>query len=100
MNEWDAIEKMINTLPQWDVIKWIMGIQEELKCAKEDNLYQLRQNKNLQSKIDKANELIKNKLSTETYQHLKELYDNIDSTEEIWEDYEFEDLLDILKEEK
>lgn len=54
MNDWDTIEKMINTLPQWDIIKWIMGIQEELKCAKEDNLYQLRQNKNLQSKIDKA----------------------------------------------
>lgn len=53
---------------------------------------------NLQSKIDKANELIKRKLSTETYQHLKKLYDDIDSTEEIWEDYEFEDLLDILKE--
>lgn len=60
MNEWDTIERMINTLPQWDVIKWIMGIQEELKCAKEDNLYQLRQNKNLQSKIDKANEYIEN----------------------------------------
>ena len=55
---------------------------------------------NLQSKIDKANELIKRKLSTETYQHLKNLYDDIDSTEEIWEDYEFEDLQDILKEDK
>ena len=55
---------------------------------------------NLQSKIDKANELIKNKLSTETYQHLKNLYDDIDSVEEVWEDYEFEDLLDILKEDK
>lgn len=53
----------------------------------------------LQFKIDKANELIKRKLSTETYQHLKVLYDDIDSTEEIWEDYEFEELLDILKEE-
>ena len=55
---------------------------------------------NLQSKIDKANELIKRKLSTETYQHLKKLYDDIDSAEEIWEDYEFEDLRDILKEDK
>ena len=55
---------------------------------------------NLQSKIDKANELIERKLSTETYQHLKKLYDDIDSTEEIWEDYEFEDLRDILKENK
>ena len=52
----------------------------------------------LQSKIDKANELIERKLSTETYQHLKKLYNDIDSTEEIWEDYEFEDLRDILKE--
>lgn len=58
MNDWNTIEKMINTLPQWDIIKWIMSIQEELKCAKEDNLYQLRQNKNLQSKIDKANEIL------------------------------------------
>lgn len=63
-------------------------------------LYYLKKYKNLQSKIDKANELIKRKLSTETYQHLKKLYDDIDSTEEIWEDYEFEDLRDILKEDK
>ena len=55
---------------------------------------------NLQSKIDKANKIIERKLSTETYQHLKKLYDDIDSTEEIWEDYEFEDLRDILKEDK
>ena len=47
--------------------------------------------------IDKIKELIERKLSTETYQHLKKLYDDIDSTEEIWEDYEFEDLLDILE---
>lgn len=60
----------------------------------------LEERDNLQSKIDKANELIKRKLSTETYQHLKKLYDDIDSTEEIWEDYEFEDLQDILKEDK
>ena len=43
---------------------------------------------------------LKIKLSTETYKHLKALYDDIDSTEEIWEDYEFEDLQDILKEDK
>lgn len=48
------------------------------------------------SRIEKAVELIKNKLSFETYQHLKKLYDDIDSIEEIWEDYEFEDLLNIL----
>lgn len=54
MNDWDTIEKMVNTLPQWDVIKLIIGIQEELKCAKEDNLYQLRQNKNLQNRIDRT----------------------------------------------
>jgi uncharacterized protein (DUF927 family) len=47
--------------------------------------------------IDKIKELIERKLSTETYQHLKKLYDDIDNTEEIWEDYEFEDLLDILE---
>lgn len=66
----------------------------------ENIMYYLEKHKDLQSKIDKANELIKRKLSTETYQHLKKLYDDIDSTEEIWEDYEFEDLLDILKEDK
>lgn len=58
MNNWDTIEKMVNTLPQWDVIKLIIGIQEELKCTKEDNLYQLRQNKNLQNRIDKALDFI------------------------------------------
>ena len=52
----------------------------------------------LQNRIDKAIELIKNKISTETYQHLKVLYDDIDKIEEVWEDYEFDDLLDILKE--
>ena len=54
MNDWETIEKIVNTLPQWDVIKLIIGIQEELKCAKEDNLYQLRKNKDLQNRIDKA----------------------------------------------
>lgn len=49
------------------------------------------------SKVEKAVELIKNKLSFETYQHLKKLYDDIDNIEEIWEDYEFEDLLNILQ---
>ena len=52
----------------------------------------------LQNRIDRAIELIKNKISTETYQHLKALYDDIDKIEEVWEDYEFDDLLDILKE--
>ena len=52
----------------------------------------------LQNRIDKAIELIKNKISTETYQHLKVLYNDIDKIEEVWEDYEFDDLLDILKE--
>ena len=58
MNDWETIEKIVNTLPQWDVIKLIIGIQEELKCAKEDNLYQLRKNKDLQNRIDKAIEFI------------------------------------------
>ena len=61
MNDWETIEKIVNTLPQWDVIKLIIGIQEELKCAKEDNLYQLRKNKDLQNQIDKAVENIKEK---------------------------------------
>ena len=52
----------------------------------------------LQNRIDKTIELIKNKISTETYQHLKVLYDDIDKIEEVWEDYESDDLLDILKE--
>ena len=30
MNDWKTIEKIVNTLPQWDVIKLIIGIQEEL----------------------------------------------------------------------
>lgn len=58
MNDWETIEKIVNTLPQWDVIKLIIGIQEELKCAKEDNLYQLMKNKDLQNRIDKAIEFI------------------------------------------
>ena len=58
----------------------------------------VKDKKDLQNRIDKAIELIKNKISTETYQHLKALYDDIDKIEEVWEDYEFDDLLDILKE--
>ena len=53
--------------------------------------------KELQQRIDKAIECIENKLSYETYQHLKKIYDDIDGIEEIWEDYEFDDLLDILR---
>lgn len=77
MNDWDTIEKMVNTLPQWDVIKLIIGIQEELKCAKEDNLYQLRQNKNLQNRIDKALDFIdchfKEMVADEEAQELKSI---------------------------
>ena len=62
--------------------------------AIEEKEKQLDKYKNV---IYKIKELIERKLSTETYQHLKKLYDDIDSTEEIWEDYEFEDLLDILE---
>ena len=29
MNDWETIEKIVNTLPQWDIIKLIIGIQEE-----------------------------------------------------------------------
>ena len=58
----------------------------------------IKEKNNLQNRIDRAIELIKNKISTETYQHLKALYDDIDKIEEVWEDYEFDDLLDILKE--
>lgn len=100
MNDWDTIEKMINTLPQWDIIKWIMSIQEELKCAKEDNLYQLRQNKNLQSKINKAIEFVESMkyCGQEDY-----FYDN-KSKDPCGNDNTFNDsknkLLDILKENK
>ena len=45
---------------------------------------------------EKAIEYIKRQQSFEIYQHLKKIYDDIDSTEEIWEDYDFEDLLNIL----
>lgn len=89
MNDWDTIEKMVNTLPQWDVIKLIIGIQEELKCAKEDNLYQLRQNKNLQNRIDKAIEYINN-LYLDFYDY--------ECDQLILEKYMVNDLLDILKE--
>lgn len=45
----------------------------------------------------KAIEYIKGQQSFETYQHLKTIYDDIDSTEEVWEDYDFKDILNILK---
>ena len=94
MNDWEAIEKIVNTLPQWDVIKLIIGIQEELKCAKEDNLYQLRKNKDLQNRIDKAIEYIEknskqcltNKIDEQPTKVIGKFMWHID------------DLLDILKE--
>ena len=77
MNDWETIEKIVNTLPQWDVIKLIIGIQEELKCAKEDNLYQLRKNKDLQNRIDKALDFIdchfKEMVADEEAQKLKSI---------------------------
>ena len=77
MNDWETIEKIVNTLPQWDVIKLIIGIQEELKCAKEDNLYQLRKNKDLQNRIDKALNFIdchfKEMVADEEAQELKSI---------------------------
>lgn len=77
MNDWETIEKIVNTLPQWDVVKLIMGIQEELKCAKEDNLYQLRENQDLQSRIDKALDFIdchfKEMVADEEAQELKSI---------------------------
>lgn len=88
MNDWDSIEKIVNTLPQWDIIKLIMGIQEELKCAKEDNLYQLRQNKILQNRIDKAIEFINENMRID--------FDYPDYVEMLLE--EKNKLLDILKE--
>ena len=94
MNDWETIEKIVNTLPQWDVIKLIIGIQEELKCAKEDNLYQLRKNKDLQNRIDKAIEYIEknskqcltNKIDEQPTKVIGKFMWHID------------DLLDILKE--
>ena len=94
MNDWETIEKIVNTLPHWDVIKLIIGIQEELKCAKEDNLYQLRKNKDLQNRIDKAIEYIEknskqcltNKIDEQPTKVIGKFMWHID------------DLLDILKE--
>lgn len=94
MNDWETIEKIVNTLPQWDVIKLIIGIQEELKYAKEDNLYQLRKNKDLQNRIDKAIEYIEknskqcltNKIDEQPTKVIGKFMWHID------------DLLDILKE--
>lgn len=64
----------------------------------EEELDQVRlHDMELEARIDKAIECIENKLSYETYQHLKKIYDDIDGIEEIWEDYEFDDLLDILR---
>ena len=72
----------------------IIGIQEELKCAKEDNLYQLRKNKDLQNRIDKAIEYIEknskqcltNKIDEQPTKVIGKFMWHID------------DLLDILKE--
>ena len=75
MNDWETIEKIVNTLPQWDVIKLIIGIQEELKCAKEDNLYQLRKNKDLQNRIDKAIEFTKKERKRENNTQPKDILD-------------------------
>lgn len=94
MNDWDSIEKIVNTLPQWDIIKLIMGIQEELKCAKEDNLYQIRQNKILQNQIDKAIEYIKHYETIRGYyEYVENGYDEYNYEEDLKEE-----LLDILKE--
>ena len=57
----------------------------------------VKQINELQQRIDKAIEYIKGQQSFETYQHLKTIYDDIDSTEEVWEDYDFKDILNILK---
>ena len=80
------------------------NLREENKIFKENNQNMQielckvwKENEDYKSRAEKAVELIKNKLSFETYQHLKKLYDDIDSIEEIWEDYEFEDLLNILQ---
>ena len=94
MNDWETIEKIVNTLPQWDVIKLIIGIQEELKCAKEDNLYQLRKNKDLQNRIDKVIEYIKHYETIRGYYEYQECgYDEYNYEEDLKEE-----LLDILKE--
>ena len=94
MNDLETIEKIVNTLPQWDVIKLIIGIQEELKCTKEDNLYQLRKNKDLQNRIDKAIEYIKHYETIRGYYEYQECgYDEYNYEEDLKEE-----LLDILKE--
>ena len=94
MNDWETIEKIVNTLPQWDVIKLIIGIQEELKCAKEDNLYQLRKNKDLQNRIDKAIEYIEKNSKQCLTNKIDEQPTNVIG-KFMWH---IDDLLDILKE--
>ena len=96
---WDnkiTLEEYIKNIEEYGYIDCSSNYDYEFWYILEN----LKKLNNLQSKIDKAIELIDKKISTETYQHLKKLYDDIDSVEEVWEDYEFEDLLDILKEDK
>ena len=75
MNELEKALEQLNIKYEMD------GKQYKIPTTKE-NLVELLKGyiaftNDLQSKIDKANELIKRKLSTETYQHLKKLYDDI-----------------------
>lgn len=112
-NEWDEIEYFKTPLSTKDANKlldYITNLQQENEELKKNQRYykngvfSLEYDKetlsdmvdDYKSRVEKAVELIKNKLSFETHQHLKKLYDDIDSIEEIWEDYEFEDLLNIL----
>ena len=60
MSEWERIEKIINNLPHNDIIKYILSIEEELECCKEDNLYQLKQNRIQQKQLEDIKSYIKN----------------------------------------
>lgn len=96
-------EKVLDQLERW--VKYDKPITRkqaeetiDFICEQDNVIDRISNQRDKQKEIiDKIKELIERKLSTETYQHLKKLYDDIDSTEEIWEDYEFEDLLDILE---
>lgn len=104
------VKELLYATRQYAGLKSYIGIdginelQQENKKLKEriDNQdfllkSQGKELKELYSIINKAIEYIENKLSTDTYQHLKKLYDDIDETEYVWEEYEFYDILEILK---
>ncbi len=83
--------------------KRVVELKKKSEILEENNKLLIQQKYEMYAEIDRLNkvidkaiEYIKKQLSTETYQHLVKIYDDIDKTEEIWEEYEFDDLLEIL----